>query len=200
MDSLGDTLWTRTFGEQYDDRGTDVKETTDNGYVIAGYSKGDLYLIKTDNYGDILWTRKYGEANLDVGWSIHQTADHGYIVTGYTESFGAGGDDVWLLKIEPDTLGIVEHQIVYSTLVDLEILPNPIHKECNMKYNLPQKTNVNISLYNVTGRLIKEVINEDQNIGIYYKVFDMGNFAQGVYFIRLNTDGLSSVKKVIFLK
>jgi hypothetical protein len=58
-DSLGDTLWTRTFGGGSDDVGYSVQPTTDGGYIIAGMTKSlgaggaDFYLIKTDSSGSV---------------------------------------------------------------------------------------------------------------------------------------------------
>ena len=103
-DSLGDTLWTKAYGGALNDYGYSVQQTTDGGYVIAGYTYSfgagnyDFYLIKTDSLGDTLWTRSYGGANDDWGYSVQQTADGGYVIAGYTLSFGTGLSDVYLIK------------------------------------------------------------------------------------------------------
>ncbi len=100
----GDTLWTRTFGGDSSDWGHSVRQTTDGGYVIAGWTKSfgagsdDVYLIRTDTSGDTMWTKTYGGTHDDEGYSVQQTADSGFIIVGYTESFGAGGRDVYLIK------------------------------------------------------------------------------------------------------
>jgi len=103
-DSYGNILWTRTFGGSDDDAGFSVTQTTDDGYIITGWTesfgsgKSDVYLIKTNAEGDILWTRSYGGKDHDWGWSVVQTTDGGYVITGFTESFGSGKSDVYLIK------------------------------------------------------------------------------------------------------
>lgn len=58
------------------------------------------------------WAATYGGVNYDIGRSIQQTSDGGYIVTGETDSFGAGEDDIWVLKLRLD--GAVEWQKTYG--------------------------------------------------------------------------------------
>jgi len=108
----GDTLWTRIYGGTEDDLGWSVEQTSDGGYVSAGVTgsfgagNGDVYLIKTNASGDTLWTRTCGGTSEDSGYSVQQTSDGGYIIAGVTGSFGTGGDDVCLIKIDAngDTL------------------------------------------------------------------------------------------------
>jgi len=107
-DADGDTLWTHTYGGSSSDAAYSVQQTTDGGYIVAGYTwsfgagLSDLWLIKTDANGDTLWTHTYGGSSIDWGRSVRQTTDGGYIIAGHTMSFGAGSDDVWLLKTDAD--------------------------------------------------------------------------------------------------
>jgi hypothetical protein len=104
IDSLGDTLWTRTYGGAGEDYAFSAQQTVDSGFIICGttYSYGagqsDIYLIKTDAAGDTQWTRTYGGAQPEHGHSVQQTADSGYIICGTTLSFGAGAADIWLIR------------------------------------------------------------------------------------------------------
>jgi len=98
--------WERTYGGTGDDYGYSVQQTTDGGYIVAGYNGArDVWLIKTDSSGDTLWTRTYGGTGGDYGWSLQQTSDGGYIIAGLTASFG-NGNQVYLVKTDAsgDTL------------------------------------------------------------------------------------------------
>jgi hypothetical protein len=103
-DSLGDTLWTKTFGGADQDEGYSVQQTTDGGYIVVGFTlsfgtgSGDVYLVKTDTRGDTLWTRTIGGTGFDCGWSVQQTVDSSYLVAGQTNSRGAGSSDVYLVR------------------------------------------------------------------------------------------------------
>jgi hypothetical protein len=105
-DSLGDTLWTKTYGGVQWDYGYSIEQTFDGGYIIAGFThsfgagSADAYLIKTDSLGDTLWTKTYGGADYDEAWSVDQLSDSGYIVAGKTYSFGAGDCDFYLIRTD----------------------------------------------------------------------------------------------------
>ena len=104
-DSVGDTLWTKTYGGISDDVGKAVQQTFGGGYVIVGTTESfgagykDVYLILTGANGDTLWTRTYGGANsYETGESVRQTSDGGYIITGST-TLGPGRN-FWLVRTD----------------------------------------------------------------------------------------------------
>jgi hypothetical protein len=104
--SLGDTLWTKTFGGSESDHGESVQQTSDRGFIITGKTEsfgqgwGDLYLIKTSSFGDTLWTRTFGGGDEDYGEYVQETMEGDYIVTGGTQSFGEGWFNLYLIKID----------------------------------------------------------------------------------------------------
>ncbi|MEO0095338.1 MAG: T9SS type A sorting domain-containing protein [candidate division WOR-3 bacterium] len=117
---LAQITWQRTYGGASSDYGYSVQQTTDGGYIVAGYTdsfgnSAQVYLIKTDSLGDTLWTRTYGGSGDDFGMCVRQTTDVGYIIVGYTNSFGNGvqayliktdslGDTLWTKTYDEDTI------------------------------------------------------------------------------------------------
>jgi hypothetical protein len=90
----------KTFGGTRYEEGCSVKQTIDGGYIITGRKGGDIWLIKTNHYGNMVWNKTFGGTGSEYGMCVQQTNDGGYIITGYTRSFGAGQDDVWLIKTD----------------------------------------------------------------------------------------------------
>ena len=122
--------WTKTYGGAFGDSGSQILQTSDRGYLIAGSTDTlggdvyDFYLVKTDRDGNLEWSKTYGGVANDQGGSICKTGDGGYILVGLTESFGAGGDDVYLIKTDSDgneewskTFGGVDHDNGYSVQI-----------------------------------------------------------------------------------
>jgi|GEM_PF-3243402 len=101
-----EVFWERTYGGSQMDEATCVFPTTDTGYIVAGWTssfgagKADIWLLKTDFYCDTLWTKTYGGAEEDKAFSVTETSDSGYLIAGNTASFGAGNDDIWILKTD----------------------------------------------------------------------------------------------------
>jgi len=100
--SLGDTLWTKTYDEPENECAYYVQQTTDGGYIIIGETTTNTYMdaliIKTDISGNTIWRKTHGGSEMDCGHSGFQTADGGYIIGGVTHSWGAGTRDFWVIK------------------------------------------------------------------------------------------------------
>jgi len=107
VSSSGDTLWTRTFGGLNYDVGISVRQTSDGGYVVAGMTTPyDAYLIRMEQFGNPAWERTYGGIGWDAATSVSETEDGGFSVAGGSESFGSGGKDYYLVRVDSagDTL------------------------------------------------------------------------------------------------
>ncbi len=108
VDPEGNQQWSKTFGGRGDDEAKCVQQTSDGGYVIVGYTESygaggaDFWLVKVDSEGNQQWSKTFGGRGDDKAKCVQQTSDGGYVIVGYTESYGAGGADFWLVKVDSE--------------------------------------------------------------------------------------------------
>jgi hypothetical protein len=119
LGSDGAVQWQKCLGGSGYDVANSVQQTTDGGYVVAGYASSmdgdasynhgsnDFLVVKLDPRGVPIWNKCLGGGDVDEAYSIQQTSDEGYIVAGDTNSNNGdvagnhGGYDFWVAKIEP---------------------------------------------------------------------------------------------------
>ncbi|MCK5087453.1 MAG: T9SS type A sorting domain-containing protein, partial [Melioribacteraceae bacterium] len=107
LNSTGTVIWEKTYGGNRDEKSSDMIETTDGNYFLLGNTlsfgdglNADVYLIKINGEGTELWSTRYGGPSGDSGDKIVATQDGNYSILASTSSIGAGGFDIWLIKID----------------------------------------------------------------------------------------------------
>jgi hypothetical protein len=97
--------WSRTYGDNLEDKGTALLQTEDGGYAIVGPTVDpvtratDSWLIKTDSSGGLEWCMAYDRGGRDKMHGLVQTFDGGYALAGVTSS-QATDWDFWLVKTD----------------------------------------------------------------------------------------------------
>jgi len=118
LDAGGNLQWQKCLGGTSSDYAYSIQQTSDGGYVVAGYAlstNGDVsgihgsqdsWVVKLDVGGNLLWQKSLGGTSSDYAYSIQQTSDGGYVVAGFTESTDGdvsgnhGGRDYWVVKLD----------------------------------------------------------------------------------------------------
>ena len=133
---LNTTRFTTTFGGSLNDKAYSGLQTSDGGYILAGYTQTGsscdyvMYVVKTDTGGNEIWSQTYYREesdcdDYDIIRDIKQTSDGGYILTGSAQI--VGDQDAALVKIDADgneewfktfngVYGFVEDDQAYSVL------------------------------------------------------------------------------------
>jgi len=117
LDSSGTIDWQKCLGGSGPDAANDIKQTSDNGYIVTGWSLSrdgdvtgnhgdiDYWVVKLTSTGSIDWEKSLGGSGADQPHSIQQTIDGGYVVAGYTTSVDGDvtgayvGLDYWVVKL-----------------------------------------------------------------------------------------------------
>jgi len=78
--------------------------------------------------------------------------------------------------------------------------PNPFNPLTTIRYQLPVAGNVKLQIFDLTGRLVQSLVDENKQAGEYFVSWDAQDVSSGIYFYRIQTDGFTSVKKCVKLK
>jgi hypothetical protein len=101
-DSIGNVMWTKTYGGVNNDEFKYIEQISDTTYILCGSTNtpSDVYVVKINSLGNSIWTRTIGGSGIDSGNTIHQTPEHNFIISGYTYSYGFGLNDSYLIKLD----------------------------------------------------------------------------------------------------
>ena len=100
--------WSNGHGGWGDDVAPSAAVCPDGGFLLAGwsttFSEGDrdLFLVKLDGEGRRIWRAVYGWGGDDWACAVAPCGEEGFLVAGTTNSTGAGGYDLWVLRIDGD--------------------------------------------------------------------------------------------------
>ncbi len=121
-DSTGNIQWQKTIGGNNYDELSSIRQTTDGGYILGGFSNSnisgektensrgdfDYWIVKIDAIGNIQWQKTIGGSENDYHYSVQQTLEGGYILGGWSQSNISGEKtensrglrDYWIVKID----------------------------------------------------------------------------------------------------
>lgn len=134
VDNDGNVVWDKSIHAEYRMEGTDIQETKDNGFIIAGFKitmEGQLlYIVKTNSAGDVLWDKTFGfTATLNRANGVAERLDGGFAVVGYrSEDFTLSTEDICFIKVKGDLASNI-HQPKGTALKPAQVYPNPA---CNL--------------------------------------------------------------------
>jgi hypothetical protein len=196
LDSIGNKLWDKTLGGSSGDDAYSIIQTSDGGYIVAGYSRSndvdisdgnngseDYWIVKLDATGNKVWDKTLGGASEDYASSIQQTSDGGYIVAGTTFSNNGdvndennGNSDIWIVKlIEENT------QSLNSTeqLNNFSISPNPTKSQIVINTETLESLN-SIQIMDNSGKIVKQFETKNSTIQI-----DISTLENGIYLVKV---------------
>ena len=180
-----------------------------NHFVVWQDSRNgswDIYGAKIDTSGT---TVDSFEVSTQLGDQVEPDIVNGsdnqvlLVYSGWTDTINGNFVDtkrIWG-KFYPAVGKEEENKFVARDIgLNLNVYPNPVYKECVVEYNVPVKSRIDISVYDVAGRLVSQLINETQNSGIYREKIDMTSLPQGIYFVKLYASNQMETRKIILLK
>ncbi len=204
LDSNSNIEWQRSYGGTNWDTFYEIKQTSDNGYIMVGstssndgnlpttHTYNDLWVVKLDIAGIIDWQKSIAGNVYAPSGSIIPTNDGGYAICGNTASYDDtvvsinGSADYWIIKLAPlSATSVQENQL---TNIVLSIYPNPTNDIIHINTST-SLTNESYSIVNTLGQTILngKIENESSTI-------DVQTLQAGIYFLQLGNKQTQSYK------
>ncbi|MDK2914937.1 MAG: hypothetical protein PWQ79_1852 [Thermococcaceae archaeon] len=111
-------LWARSYGGSSYDRANAAVVAPNGDVIVAGFTWSfgagflDAWVLRLDENGNVKWSKTYGGSGFDVAFAVAIAPNGDIIVAGETDSFGAGGGDVWVLRLDEN--GNIKWQKTYG--------------------------------------------------------------------------------------
>jgi len=225
FDPNGNHLWSKRFGDDHNQCGSSVAVDGSGNVIVTGWFDGwvdfggwayattgswDIFVAKFDPNGDHLESQRFGDWNRQQALAVAADESGNVILTGSFEGavdFGEGpltcGPGGFAVKLADIETGI--STIRTGDTPRVGAYPNPLNAQTTIRYSIPATGMVNLGVYDVNGRLVRVLVNEQEPAGDHAVTWDgrddtSGFAASGVYFCRLEAGGVMQTKKLVLLK
>jgi len=206
--SSGDEIWAVNYNgtaNNSDFAEYIVVDNYNNVYVSGSSAETgfDYLTIKYDSSGNELWTERYnGSGNGSDRPSSFKIDDHGNLyITGYSLGSGSSSDYDFATIKYSQSVGINQISTIIPDQFSIsQNYPNPFNPTTKIKFELKNSGNVKLVVYDMIGKEVATLVDENLNAGSYETEFDGSGLTSGVYFYKIETNNNNEVKKMTLLK
>jgi len=208
LDIDGNLLWNRSY-----DRNGNHDEVNKIGVDNFGnvYSCGissvsqnmDAMIIKYDPSGTQQFVYNYNGLGFGTDVFNYMTVSPGGTITANGITTGSStGTDFLTVKLTGHLLtGISGNSGETPESYSLsQNYPNPFNPATKISFSLPNASHVRMVVFDVTGKVVETIVDENLSPGSFEVDFDAGKLTSGVYFYRITTEGFTDTKKMILVK
>jgi uncharacterized delta-60 repeat protein len=197
-------------GNDYDDIARDIAIDEDGDIYVTGVfmKTDDDYQLATVKYspsGTQKWIKKY----INPAGTVSEGS---FIIVDRSENIFIGGmkdltepqngyhPSFLIVKYTQSPYAIQNRIEMPSTFSLSQNYPNPFNPVTNIEFSLPGDANTRLTVYDITGKQVDELVNAELTAGTYKVDFDASHLASGTYFYRLESGSFTEVKKMIVIK
>jgi hypothetical protein len=194
-DSNGTIEWQRRYSTGFNELCYSIKTLNKKGYVFCGMSDStflgyERVIVRTiDNSGNIINENYFSPGPDNHSFqSVNLTNDNGFILCGYAKY---GLTQAYIVRTDSNCnikpVGIINNNIAVSNFELFQNYPNPFNSQSLIKYDIDKYGLVNIKLYDITGKLLANLVNDYKIPGKYSYILDASkyNLSSGIYILIL---------------
>lgn len=201
IDDYGVISWDGNYSDDADWAAYDVKLCQDLGFIVCGTKSSgedsDWGLVfRTSCQGSLLWESGYG--TIDDSFSSCIALPSGeYCISGMARSLEP--DAAWVVKLGIES-GLQNPEFNWNENNIMTVISsNPVENNLSISLEIPVYTHAQISLYDLSGRLIRDLVNETLPQGTHQFSISTESISKGIYILRADAAGISETESVVIL-
>jgi len=179
-------------------QGADIEvQESDNVYCISGDYPSGWQIIGRNNRNDAYKTALY---------RTHTSGGKGAIFTydpkHYTDEGNTLFNDIinWAYPSGPVYVENDNEETIPTSFILYQNYPNPFNPVTVIRYGIPERSHVTLTIYNSLGQEVATLVNEEIDANFYEVTFDASNITSGVYFYRIQAGDFVDTKKMLLLR
>ncbi len=189
-----------------------LTEASDKNYVLTGWQTNNNFdyvnIHKVDTNGNVIWSKLHGfDSVYHTPWNLKLTSDSGFVIAGRAIIFG---EDPFILKLDENgdllpPIGIINISEISTGFILNQNFPNPFNPITNISFKIPERTYIELKLYDINGKLLSTLFKKEMLPNEYKFEINAANLASGVYFVKFdaeNNNGFIFTKtiKILLIK
>lgn len=203
IDYNGKFRWKYTFNDLGPDDPEDFWQPLicdSAGTVYVGSTFG-WYYYAIDTDGELKWRLplEFNQKQVDNTAAISKNGTL-YIGVHGVATYPGGLTKTLIAIKDTGAVSVNENNFEIKDYSLSQNYPNPFNPKTRIKYSIPQKTNVTFKVYNMLGREISVLFDEEKPAGEYELTWDASAFPSGIYFLKMQTDHFSATAKLLLIK
>lgn len=194
--------------------GTGMSKSTNGGtnfhaHTVPGAGNIDAIESVADNFWYIRGTKIYHSTDNGISWADQYTAPQSLFHMDFPDSLGTSSNPTgWAVgigghihKMTSIVTGVTGNNSIIPDRYSLsQNYPNPFNPVTKFEFELPVSSDVKISIYDISGRVVNDYSAENLSAGKYQYEFSGADLSSGVYFYKLVSDGFTAVRKMVLMK
>lgn len=180
-----------------------ISSENDN-MILSGIKDGIVYV----KAGDLF--KNYGISSGNGSYLATKLAPGTYSLTTYRMGFDPVSQDVTIVNSNLTNINFnLGHPVIGITEISSEIpkgyslnqnYPNPFNPVTNIVFGIPKSGLTTIKIYDILGRVVSSIVDENLKAGTYSVKWNGESFASGIYFYRLETTDYNETRKMVMIK
>ncbi len=178
-----------------------IESGWDFGFVELSSNNGATWQQVTSYTGiNLTWTEQSFDVTQYVNSSNQLKIRFRLTSDGNTLGAGWWVDDIKFTNYCLGTVGVPGNTNVPKTFALEQNYPNPFNPVTSIKYQLPSAEKVSIKIYDILGKEVASIVNENKEPGYYEISYDASNLASGLYFYRIEAGSFTQTRKMMLIK